>query len=173
MPPVSRTMTWEDIRAAAMRAVPGDVQSSFARTLMAHLAPLPWDKVFEEADFITLAASAVQQEVVRWPRNGTDNSAMLALVRGLAMGPALLTDWDNIVWQVQVDGAAWPGYDRIIGPFAVFVYPKPVLIPLLPGQVVRIVASNLTAAPIALVSAALEGNYFPSILDMPQNGGGG
>jgi hypothetical protein len=168
--PVNRTMTWDDIKAAASRQ--SGVLSSYARTFLAHLAPLPWDKVFEEASPVTLAASAVQQEVVRWPRNGTDNSAMLALVRGVAMGPASPTDWDNIVWQVLVDGAAVPGYDRIIGPFGVFVYPKPVLIPLLPDQVVSIVASNLTAAPIALVTAAVEGNYFPAILDQPASPGG-
>lgn len=168
--PTNRTMTWEDIRAAAMRNT-GDVQSSYARTLMAHLAPLPWDKVFEEASPVTLAANAVQQEVVRWPRGGTDNHAMLALVRGVAMSPASLADWDNIVWQVLVDDSAVPGYDRIIGPFGVFVYPKPVLIPLLPDQIVKIVASNLTAVAIPLVTAAVEGHYFPAINDQSGSSG--
>lgn len=165
----NRTMTWEDIKAAALTNT-GDVLGSYARTFMAHLAPLPWDKVFEEASPVTLAASAVQQEVVRWPRGGHSNAAMLALVRGIAMGPALLTDWDNIVWQVQIDGAGVTGLDRIIGPFAVFVYPKPVLIPVLPDQVVRIVASNLTAVAIPLVTAALEGNFFPVLPDKPAGG---
>lgn len=160
-----RTMTWEDIRAAAMGQGTGVVPSSYARTFMAHLAPLPWDKVFEEASPVTLGASAVQQEVVRWPRNGTDNSALLALVRGVAMGPANLADWDNIVWQVLVDDSALPGYDRIIGPFGVFVYPKPVLIPLLPDQIIKIVATNLTAVAIPLVTAAVEGHYFPALTD--------
>ena len=159
-----RTMTWEDIRSASLGS-PVGVDSSYARTFMAHLAPLPWDKVFSEASPVTLAASAVQQEVVRWPRNGTDNHSLLALVRGVAMGPALPSDWDNIVWQVQVDEGAVPGYDRIIGPFGVFVYPKAVLIPVLPDQIVRIVASNLTAVAIPLVTAALEGHYFPAIPD--------
>lgn len=165
-----RTMTWEDIKAASLAAPHGGGEfSSYSRSLLAHLAPLPWDKWFSEASPVTLLASAVQQEVVRWPRNGIDNSSMLALVRGVAMGPALPTDWDNIVWQVQVDSSAVPGYDRIIGPYGVFVYPKAVLIPLLPDQVVRIVASNLTAADIPLVTAGLEGSYFPAETD--QNGG--
>ena len=54
-----------------------------------------------------------------------------------------------------------------------FVYPKPVLIPMLPDQIIKIVASNLTAAPIALVTAAVEGHYFPAITDQPVNGSGG
>jgi hypothetical protein len=162
----NRTMTWEDIRAAAQSGA-SDIQSSYARTFLAHLAPLPWDRVFEEASPVTLAASAVQQEVVRWPRFGTSNATLLALLRGVAMGPASPTDWDNIVWQIQLDGAAIPGYDRIIGPFGVFIYPKPVLVAIYPDQVVRIVASNLTAAPIALVTGALEGHYFPALTDQP------
>lgn len=165
----NRTMTWEDIRAASLGQSNG-IQSSYARTFMAHLAPLPWDKVFSEASPVTLGASVVQQEVVRWPRNGTDNHSLLALVRGVAMGPANLADWDNIVWQIQLDDGAIPGYDRIIGPFGVFVYPKAVLIPVLPDQVVRIVATNLTAVAIPLVTAALEGHYFPALTDQPSGG---
>lgn len=171
MPGINRTMTWEDIRIAASRPGTG-MRSSYARTLLEHLAPLPWDKEFHEASPLpVLGVGATQVEVVRWPRFGVDNTSMLALVRGVAMSPLLLTDWDFIAWQIQVDGQAWPGFDRIIGPFGVFIYPKPVLIPILPDQVVRIVASNIGAAPIVLATAAVEGHYFPAVND-EQNGSG-
>ena len=169
---MERLMTWEDIKTAASRPGTG-VRSSYARALLEHLAPLPWDKEFHEASpLAVLPVGAVQTEIVRWPRFGVDNTSMLALCRGVAMSPLLLADWDFIAWQIQVDGQAWPGFDRIIGPFGVFIYPKPVLIPVLPDQILRIVASNIGPNPIVLPTAAVEGHYFPAPLDS-ENGNGG
>jgi len=85
-----------------------------------------------------------------------------AIVDGVAMGTLLLTDLDNIIWSVLVDGTPVVGLDSIQGPFGVFIYPKPVLIPMVPSQLVQIVATNLTAVAIPLVTAYLMGRSFPT-----------
>jgi len=152
----------------------GGENNSFTRTLLAHLTPTPWDQPFHEALPITLAASATRQLVVQWPQALQEQSNMgrCAIVDGIAMGTLLLSDLDNVLWSVLVDGTPWPGLDSIQGPFGVFIYPKPVLIPLLPSQRVQIVASNLTPIAIPQVSAYLMGRSFPMEADATHAGGG-
>lgn len=139
-------------------------RSQYDRTILAHLMQSPWDDEFHQAEPVILAASAVNQRVTQF----TNLSSECAVVRGVAMGVALLADFDNIRWAVRVDGTPRPGFDNIRGPFGVFVYPKPVLIPLYPDQTVEIVATNLTAVAIADVTAYLMGTHFPvDLFPMP------
>ena len=142
-------------------------RSEYDRTILAHMMQSPWDHEFHVAQPVTLAASAVKQEVVSF----SPGSTRCGIVRGVAMGVAVLADFDNIRWAIQIDGTAVPGFDNIIGPFGVFVYPKPVLMPLNPDQVCQIVATNLTALAIPLVTGYLMGTHFPVDL-FPRNGNG-
>lgn len=142
-------------------AVSAAPQSAYDRTILRHLNQLPWDHEFHSAGPVTLAASAVKQRVIDFSPTGM----RCAIVRGVAMGVANLADFDNIRWAITVDGMSWPGFDNIVGPFGVFVYPKPILIPLYPDQEVVIVATNLTAVPIALVTGYLMGTHFPVDVD--------
>lgn len=141
-------------------------QSQYDASILKHLNQMPWDHEFHIAAPSTLIASASQQRIIDF----TPSAHRLGIVRGVAMGVANLADFDNIRWAIKVDGMAWPGFDNIIGPFGVFVYPKPILIPLYPDQTVEIVASNLTALPIPLVTGYLMGTHFPA--DTFRNGGG-
>jgi hypothetical protein len=159
---MKRPMTIADLLAANPRmGIPND---SFARQILANLSPLPWHQFFNEAQPVTLAASASRQVVVQWPQVGQEqsNASRCAIVDGVAMGTLLLSDLDSIVWSILVDGTPVVGLDFIKGPFGVFIYPKPVLIPMLPSQLVQIVASNLTAVAIPLVTAYLMGRSFPT-----------
>lgn len=135
----------------------GAPRSRWDTTILRHLMQSPWDHEFHVAAPITLAANAARSTVVEFGPTGL----RAGIVTGVAMGVALLSDFDNIRWAILVDDQPWPGFDNIIGPFGVFVYPKPVLIPLNPDQVCRIVASNLTAVAIPLVTAYLMGRHFP------------
>lgn len=141
-------------------------QSDFDRSILRHLNQMPGDHEFHVAEPQTLAASASQQRICSF----TPTGGRLGITRGVAMGVASLADFDNIRWAIRVDGMSWPGFDNIIGPFGVFVYPKPILIPLYPDQTIEVVASNLTALAIPLVTAYLMGTHFPS--DVVRNGGG-
>lgn len=147
---------------------PESVRSQYDRTIQNHLMQSPWDHEFHVAQPITLLASAVKQEVVSF----TPGSVRCGIVRGVAMGVAVLADFDNIRWAIEVDGTAQPGFDNIRGPFGVFIYPKPMLIPLNPDQLVRIVATNLTALAIPLVTGYLMGTHFPVDLFPPDQMGG-
>lgn len=139
-------------------------RSQYDRSILAHLMQSPWDHEFHQADPVLLLASAVNQRVTSF----TTPAAECGITRGVAMGVALLADFDNIRWAVRVDGTPLPGFDNIRGPFGVFVYPKPVLIPLYPDQTIEIVASNLTAVAIADVTAYLMGTHFPAeVYDLP------
>lgn len=147
---------------------PESIRSEYDRTILAHMMQSPWDDEFHVAQPVTLAASAVKQEVVSF----TPGSVRCGLVRGVAMGVAVLADFDNIRWAIEVDGTARPGFDNIRGPFGVFIYPKPMLIPLNPDQLVRIVATNLTALAIPQVTGYLMGTHFPVDI-FHRNGEGG
>lgn len=145
---------------------PESVRSEYDRTIQNHLMQSPWDHEFHVAQPVTLAASAVKQEVVSF----TPGPVRCGIVRGVAMGVAVLADFDNIRWAIEIDGTSQPGFDNIIGPFGVFIYPKPVLMPLNPDQLVRIVATNLTALAIPLVTGYLMGTHFPVDLFPRDNG---
>lgn len=143
--------------SGGVAAPPENGRSQYERTILAHMMQSPWDNEFHVAAPVTLAASAVKQAVVSF----SPGPVRCGIVRGVAMGVAVLADFDNIRWAIEVDGTSQPGFDNIIGPFGVFVYPKPVLMPLNPDQVCRIVATNLTALAIPLVTAYLMGTHFP------------
>lgn len=166
--PVIGTIYGANGGAEGAALAPESVRSEFDRTIERHMMQSPWDHEFHVAQPVTLAASAVKQAVVSF----SPGSVRCGLVRGVAMGVAVLADFDNIRWAIEVDGTSQPGFDNIIGPFGVFIYPKPVLIPLNPDQVCRIVATNLTALPILLVTGYLMGTHFPVDI-FPRNGQGG
>lgn len=137
------------------------VLTSDDKTILAHMYQSPWDAEFHLAAPITLAASAVRQTVVEF----SPGVARLGIIRAIAMGVAVLADYDNIRWAVTVDDTPYLGFDNIRGPFGVFVYPKPLTIPLYSDHVAKIVASNLTAVAIPLVTAYFMGTHFPRDVD--------
>lgn len=163
--PVIGTIFGANGNGGGVALPPESTRSEFDRTILAHMMQSPWDHEFHVAKPITLLASAVKQEVVSF----SPGPVRCGIVRGVAMGVAVLADFDNIRWAIEVDGTSQPGFDNIIGPFGVFVYPKPVLMPLNPDQVCRIVATNLTALAIPLVTAYLMGTHFP--VDVFSQGG--
>jgi hypothetical protein len=136
----------------------GGAPRSYLDSFREHLVEMPGDLAIHEAGPVTLAASALRQDVVGY----TVQAGRLALIRGVAMGCRLLSDFDNVRLDVMVDDAVVAGLDNICGPFGAFLHPhtRPVLIPLNPGQRVHIVASNLTAVAIPEVTAYLHGYHW-------------
>jgi hypothetical protein len=132
-------------------------RTGYDRTLMEHMAQSPWDAEFHVAEPVTLLASAVRQRVTDFTVQGT----RLGYLKGVANMVALLTDYDNIRWSLLVNRTPVLGFDNIIGPFGVAVYPKPTMIPLYPDDTIQLVASNLTAIAIPLVTGYLMGYHFP------------
>ena len=132
-------------------------RTGYDRTLLAHMNQSPWDAEFHVAEPVTLAASAVRQRITDFQMQGN----RLGFLKGFANMVALLTDYDNIRWSLLLDNTPVLGFDNIIGPFGVAVYPKPVLVAIYPDQNIRLVATNLTAIAIPLVTGYLMGTHFP------------
>lgn len=128
-------------------------------TISAHENTAVLDKTINEANFITLGGFAVRSVVVR----KSLEQGMLGILRAVALQTPVLSDLDNIIWQLRVNGNAEIGLDSVQGPMATFLFPKPVLMPLYKNSVIDIVATNLVAAPIVHVAGMLYGNFFPSL----------
>lgn len=138
-------------------AVTVPARTEFDRTLLNHLNQQMGDSEFHVAEPVTLLASAVRQTITDFEVRPQH----LGWLKGFANGVAMLADYDLIRWSLLVDDTPVLGFDNIIGPFGVFIYPKPVMVPLYPASVVRLVASNLGAVDIPLVTGYLMGYTFP------------
>lgn len=150
--PAHHPVDWQPAALAARAMIPPD---DF-EIIMAHENTGLADDLFNVAEPVTLLASAANQTI-------TDfflSEGQLGVLRAFAMGVAIAADFDNIVWGVTLDGQRLPGLDSIRGPISTFIFPLPVVIPMPRGARVAIVATNLTAANILLVTGMLRGTRF-------------
>ncbi len=115
------------------------------------------DLMFNEANFITLAASAVRSVVVTF----TPPANTLGILRQFAQGIGNQADYDLITWQLRVGGTPVNGFDSITGPIAPVFLPIDIFWPIFAGQKVEVVATNLSATAIANVTALVRGTFFP------------
>lgn len=115
------------------------------------------DPMFNEANFITLAASAVNSVVVTF----TPPANTLGILTEFAQGIGNQADYDLITWRLRVGPGAIPGFDAITGPIAPVFLPIKIFWPIFAGQKVEVVATNLSATAIANVTALVRGTFFP------------
>ena len=132
--------------------------SSDQMTILRHVGERAvFDRWFNRSDPVTLAASAQDQVIVGYTLPGGE----LGILRAFSYGVAVFTDFDNIRFALRVDRQKVHGFDNMIGPLSTPVFPIPIVVPLWKGSTVEIVASNLTAVAIPLVTAVLRGTQFP------------
>ena len=124
----------------------------------AHLFPQISDHDFNEAGPITLAASASRSVVVSF----TIPRGMLGILRSFATAVQNAADWGRVRWALTINASPVHGYDNLLGPISDILYPRIMAKPLFQGQVIRVVATNLTATAISNVTAAISGNFFPA-----------
>jgi hypothetical protein len=79
-----------------------------------------------------------------------------------------VSDYSSITFALEVDGAALSGFASIIGPYSPGLNaPRPLMEPLLPGQRVRIVASNGAASSVSNVSGHFQLYHWPVAASVP------
>ena len=145
--------------AARLSGAPALTPSDIA-TIARHTAPevAVSDLAFNEADFITLGASAVNSVVIAW----TPPPNTLGILRWVATGVGTRADFDSITWRLRVGGSAINGFDAIQGPIASIIVPLPIFWPIFKGQKVDVIATNRSATAITNVTALVRGTFFPS-----------
>src|SRR5260370_14548389 len=105
---------------------------------------------FIRGEFATCGAGAVRVHIPGYKIE----DGKLGVLHFLANACGLSTDYPNVVFELDVDNAAVPGFASIIGPLTPSIYdPFPVMVGLTPGQIVMVVASNQGPKAIANVQA--------------------
>lgn len=142
--PSSRLMTSADVYAALLRR-----QSPGLRL-----------QTFHEGNFAVAgqAAGAVV-DVVTF----TLPNMMQGQLEGFTFGCEVLGDFDQIVWQLLIDGTPQQGFEFLQGPQSTFVFPKilPAPLPVRANGVITMRARILVAT-VGQIAAALLGTYWPS-----------
>ena len=87
--------------------------------------------------------------VLRWLANGTSNAA----------------DSPSIRFALERDGSPVPGFARIIGKISVAMnQPRPMMEPMLSGQIIAVIAQNLSTVSVSGVAGSISGWYWPTAL---------
>ena len=123
-----------------------------------------WGTHFAEADFLaSLAAAAPFTRVVAFRVPAGD----LGILEGFANGVANLTDWDNLTWQVRLNGTAIPMLQSIQGPLGVMPDPIELSIPLRGGHLIEVMVRNNSGVAITNPTALILGRTFaPDLPDL-------
>lgn len=150
----TRGLREEEFRALAARGF----NRTDAAIIQEHLFPQLSDQAFNEAAGVTLAASATRSTIVSFQIP----QGCLGILRSFATAVQNGADWGNIRWALALGGHPVLGYDNMLGPISDILYPLVFSIPVFQGQLVKIVASNLTAKAISNVTGAIRGSYFPA-----------
>jgi hypothetical protein len=117
-------------------------------------------QTFHEGNFlVTLAPIATFTDVVSFSLP----AHMAGQVEGFTFGCEILADFDQVIWQLKIDGAPQQGYDFIQGPLSTFVFPKIIADPLpIRGGATVSVAAKALAQTQGNIAAALLGTYWPA-----------
>jgi hypothetical protein len=142
--PQTRLMTSADIYAAAARR-----QSPGLRL-----------QTFHEGNFQPAglpAATVVDVVTFALP------NMMQGQLEGFTFGCEVLGDFDQIVWQLLIDGTPQQGFEFLQGPQSTFVFPKilPAPLPVRANGVIA-VRARVLAATVGQIAAAILGTYWPS-----------
>jgi hypothetical protein len=88
---------------------------------------------------------------------------MQGQLEGFTFGCEVLADFDQVVWQLLIDGTPQQGFEFMQGPQSTFVFPKilPVPFPVRANGVITVRARTL-ALTQGQIAAAILGSYWPS-----------
>ena len=135
-----------------------DIQAAMARRLGPGVRMQP----FDEGNFAAagqLAGSTVT--VVRYVLP----NMMQGQLEGFAFGSEVLGDFDQVIWQLVIDGSPWVGFDNMQGaPPGTFIFPKilPAPIPVRANGTIQMIARP-QALLVGQIAATLLGTYWPSL----------
>lgn len=116
-----------------------------------------WAKWFTRSEPVTLLGNAIKTEITAY----VILQGCFGVLRFFSNTVGNISDYPNVRFSVEIDGAPLTGFARIEGPFAPSLNaPAPMMDALLPGQRVRVVASNLSASSISNVQAFFRGWYW-------------
>lgn len=112
---------------------------------------------FQRCEFVTLPPGA-SRTVVTWYQVQQGKHGVLIGVDNICNATS---DYPNVVFELDIDGAALPGFSNVKGPLSPCLQALlPMMDAILPGQVIQWVATNLTASPI-VVQCAFRGWEWP------------
>lgn len=146
MPPSTREMTMADLLLAMLRRQ-GD--------------PGIRVQTFHEGNFLDSLAVAVPfTPVVTFtlPVN------MQGQLEGFTHGCEILSDFDQVVWQIRIDNGPVQNYDFIQGAMSTFVFPKQLAapIPIRAGGTIDVAARATTTTTLGKIAAMIMGTFWPS-----------
>lgn len=133
---------------------------SALRTIAQHASYQPGDFHVNEADYITLAASATDSEIIT-PYQVP--AGMLGMIDSYANGVPNLAFWDYITWKLVVNTRPVPGFDALQSQIGFIMAPAPVGWPLMSGDTIHLLASNSLAVALPHVTAVVRCRLFPAV----------
>lgn len=140
-----------------------EATASALQVIQMHVAsPHLLHETFMEANYINPTALMTNTRIV----SVTVPQGQLGILDGMALSVSDLVDYDALVFQLRVNGAAVPGFDDIRGPIGDVIDPHPLAIPLMSGVVVDIVVRNTLDQAFTFTTGALVGRFFPQALDI-------
>jgi hypothetical protein len=131
----------------------------------------PWDEInrrmdvkprgadwFVRLEGVTLLAQAVKTEITAYViPNGCHG-----VLRWFGTSVGNVSDYPAVTFALEIDGAPLSGFASINGPISPQIAnPRPLMEFVGPGQRIRVVGSNSTAASVANVLAHIIGWYWP------------
>jgi hypothetical protein len=123
--------------------------------------PPPYGRIFDKAAKITLAASAVGTEIIAF----AVPAGMLGVLRFFANQVGSVSDMAFVSFTLRLEDSPVTGYANIIGPKSPGLSsPDALVVPLLGGNRIAVVASNLSSSAIQSVAARIKGWFWqPSL----------
>jgi hypothetical protein len=119
--------------------------------------PPPGGRIFDKALKITLAASAIDSEIVAFKIPGS----MIGLLRFFANQVGSTSDSQYVSYTLKVGDSPVTGFTNIIGPKAPgLTSPDALVVPLFSGNRVVVVASNSSTIAIQSVAARIKGWFW-------------
>jgi hypothetical protein len=151
----------DDLRIARLMGLlsdPGLV--SDAQIILAHEYTQVLDQPWQIANFIpSLAVGAVRVLICEF----IVPAQQLGICRSLGLALTVFSDFDNVQWQLQVNGSAVSGFDNIRGQIGTIIFPQPLSVPLFRNSRIRVVASNIGVAPVLFPTARIGGDTFNAL----------
>jgi len=118
----------------------------------------PFGEWYIRCESVTLLANAFKTEITAY----VIPNGCYGVLRWFGNVVGNVSDYPSVTFALEIDGAPLPGFASIIGPFSPALNaPRALMDPVRPGQRIRAVASNSSAASVANVAAHFVGWFWP------------
>jgi hypothetical protein len=133
----------------------------------AEFYPAPGSILFDERTVrngVTLAASSALTTLASF----TVPSGTWGIFKGFGQGVAASAAWSNIEWGIQIDGVRLNGYETIYDQISTLTRPVFLFRPLAGGDVIQLVARNLSLSTGYVVYGRILGWYYLGVRPIEQ-----